>query len=225
MRHLLYVKLTNNPNKNETIALLEYIRSKLQFLNKMNINIKVVGVSDAQLRIPEFINMLKQQNVAYFPSLVTSRNTYDDIRQIVDLYETNIKKFIAESRPPSNLSDFYAHEMVQKKASESDDDDEAMGKENNMMDSYRHQMDKRNRSDRPTSGGRPMVEAADNAQQPPPRPNNIAINPGDVKLPEEEDDVAPNPQDDIMEKAYYSNRFDSVDGDYDVKNMLSDADF
>lgn len=270
MAHNLYVKVVgaNDPDSKSrliTLEILKYVSSRIAMFRRMGIVVQVKKVRPVDLQNAKLLAAMKGRGITRLPALTTLNNVYLGYKEISDVYERNIREFnamkgreekaVVGAAPDADddqydLQAFYKDEMSFERADE-DAQETGIGESDDMMDSYRTMMERREQSE---SGrrkpGRPAAAAGAPAGQgrsaPPPagaaraRPDNIAAppparrpapsDPDDAEIMETidrlardidegtrtrafsasggdslDDDGGSDIQDELMERAYYSN--------------------
>ena len=146
--HNLYVKVvtgndSDNKSRDITLQVLKYVHSKLEIFTKMGLSVKVNKIRSQDLQNPKLINVMRQRGITRLPALTTSNNIYIGFAEITDIYERNIKEFLAFARrsersvegiaPEDDLTEFYKDEMTISRA-EHDTEESAIGESEDMMD-------------------------------------------------------------------------------------------
>jgi hypothetical protein len=269
--HQLYVKVITSDDDSDknsrkiTLETLKYIHARLAMFGQMGVAVKVNKIRTQDLQNARLIEAMKGRGITRLPALTTSNNVYLGFNEIRDIYEKNIKEFESVNRrgerpvegaAPDDeaLDKYYADEMTFERAEE-DAQETGMGDQDDMMDSYRRMMERREKSEagrRPTRTGRPTSTTAtprEEDRRAPPRPtssrpDNVGTRRQQPQArPDDEDaeiratidrlardiddntrtkafssgggdslddDGGADPQDDLMERAYWSNK-DSAD--------------
>jgi hypothetical protein len=194
--HQLYVKVVtagdpDAKSREITLQVLRYVHERLKLLTTMGIEIKVNKIRSQDLQNPKLVDAMKHRGITRLPALTTLNNVYLGFNEIHDIYERNIKEYAAFDRrgekpvddspvQEDDLSKYYGDEMTFEKA-EDDAQETGIGEGDDMMDSYRRMMERRESSEssrrRPGSSARP-VQTVDTRRDRPPapsaRPDNIA---------------------------------------------------
>ncbi len=172
-----------------TLQALQYIHNRIKTFATMGIKVKVNKIRKTDLANPRLVAAMKKKGITRLPALVTPNNIYIGNREIMDVYEKNVKEFEAWGRrdekqvsglgPEDELRDFYAEEMTFDRAAHDQDNGETMGETTDMMDSYRHMMMRRDESAKNRGGGRapPASLPAEYRGAAPSRPDNVSLNP------------------------------------------------
>lgn len=157
-RHTLYVKVVparaEDPTSYDlTLDVLKYVHSRLPQFREMGIAVVVEKLSKALLADARLKAALKRRGVTHLPALVTGVNVYLGPEEIKDVYERNLKEFMAygrreEAAPEGaelgrdDLGSYYAEEMTFERA-EDDTEEAGIGETAGMMDQYRAMMERR----------------------------------------------------------------------------------
>jgi hypothetical protein len=170
--HDLYVKVVgpDDPDKKSrllTLEVLKYVHSRLAEFKQMGIAIKVHRITAKHLQSPQLIGAMKKRGIARLPALTTANNVYLGFKEISDLYERNIRELAARDRRGERAAEgatdedpydeFFAKEMNFERAEEDAQETGLNADAENMMDSYRHMIERREKSDskhRPRQPGR-----------------------------------------------------------------------
>ena len=195
--HTLFVKVESATaagkaaaSRELTISVLRYIKENLQLIQTMGITIQVRKILDKDLKDDRVIKMLRERGITRLPALCTSQQVYIGAKSIIDLYDKNLKSFQAERQkkqaPPKkavaapDIESYFNREMMA--TGHDDDDDENMNEGgDNMMDTYRQVVSRRDGSAGPPRGhatNRMINDDEDMSARPPTRssmrPNNVA---------------------------------------------------
>ena len=274
--HNLYVKVVTGADVDRkssdiTVSVLKYIHARMPTLASMGLSVRVNTIRSQDLQNPRLIEARRQRGITRLPALTTPNDVYIGLKESTDIYEKNLKEFAAVAsrgeRPVEGilpeedpLDSFYRDEMSFERADE-DTEEAGLGEGDNMMDSYRHMMERRESSSErrpglPGAGARPAAPgAADGARSSitpttSARPDNIApsvdpernyksttrvVDAEDAEIQETIDRLArdiddgmrnlaftsgggdslddegggADPQDDLMERAYWANLSES----------------
>jgi hypothetical protein len=248
--HNLYIKSPETlpaAEKEVMLEMLRYIHTNLPIFAEMGVSVKINKIRPQDLQNSQVMAAFSAKGITRLPALTTSGNVYIGFKEIRDLYERNIAKFqrVAPQDDGDDsdiLERFYRSEMTKEHA-EADAQEKEFGEGDDMMDSYRKMLARREKIEaaRPhhSSGGsavsRVDTDVSPAQRRPPAQPSmrddNIArhysndddeindtirrlasdINPemrakafaskGGDSL---EDDGAADPQDDLMERAYWA---------------------
>jgi hypothetical protein len=266
IEHQLYIKVTPDAetaqdikNHQITIRILKYIYEKKNVLQDMGIAVRVNKVTPSSLANPRVLEALKKRGINRLPALTTPNNVYIGLDDITILYEKNIREFLAVAgrgegpvlgaMEEDEVARLYREELTFEKADE-DAQETGIGEGDDMMDSYRRMMERREASDASRKKtGPPGVKAparpAASAAHPPaaraPAPGGRGDNVGasrtaldddveklidrlaggiDDDLRQKafasgggdsyEDDGSADPQDTLMERAYWGNQSESM---------------
>jgi hypothetical protein len=263
--HNLYVKVVtgadaDHKSRDITLGVLKYVHARLPMFARMGLAVKVNKIRSQDLQNPRLVEAMRKRGITRLPALTTPNNVYIGLKEISDIYERNIKEFAAVATrgerpvegilPEDDLDSFYRDEMTFERADE-DAQETGIGEGDDMMDSYRHMMERREKSEssrrpRQAAGGRPTATTSDARAAPPrpassARPDNVAppavrrapahMDAEDAEIQETidrlardiddgmrdrafasgggdslDDDGGADPQDDLMERAYWSNQ-------------------
>jgi hypothetical protein len=264
--HNLYVKVVadgdaDRMSRDITITTLKYIHKWLPVFTQMGISIKVNKIRSQDLQNHRLVEAMRKRGLTRLPALMTPNGVYIGLKEISGVYDKNVKEFTAAAARPAegllpedDLDNFYRDEMTFERAGE-DSQEAGIGEGDDMMSSYRHMMERRDRPDshppRPATG-RPPATTGDapprslHRSLPPPhaggRPDNIAPprrqranNDEDAEIQETidrlardiddgtrglafsqsggdslDDEGGADPQDDLMERAYWGNQSESI---------------
>lgn len=161
--HDLYVmvvsesqRLPNDIKSRElTLRTLSYITERLATFKEMGVQVKVHKVRKSDLQNSAVRAAMKGRGITNLPALVTPNQTYIGVKEIIDVYEKNIKQFSAWRRrdedqvsgamPEDVLDEYYRREMNfdRAKQDESEGGDGSMGETSGMMDAYRQMVQRR----------------------------------------------------------------------------------
>lgn len=222
--HTLYIKMAASaPTEDREVMLemLKYIHVNLPVFTKMGITVKIVKIRCQDLQNQEVMATMRARGISRLPALTTSTKVYIGYKEIRDLYERNIVKL--RKSPTSDddddvLAKFYREELVQPKADDEDDVGVGSGDTEDMMNSYRKMLAQREKTDaarrpptgRSSGGGDSAAAVPRRPAAPPPsvRPDNVSHR----QAPSGDDsgEDVDNPQDDLMEKAYWARIGDEV---------------
>ena len=249
IQHQLYVKVVtgNDPDRKSrdiTLEVLSYVHSRLPKFQQMGLSIKVNRIRSQDLQNPRLVEAMRKRGITRLPALTSPNNVYIGFKEISDVYERNIKEFAAIDRreeravdgaaPDGNdLEDFYKGEMSFERAEE-DAQETGIGESDDMMDSYRHMMERREKSETgrktPRPGGRPPSATPDGRAErragppaasaaAPSRPDNVGsrrsapIDPDDAEIQDTIDRLARDIDDNTRTMAFSSGGGDSLDDD------------
>lgn len=208
IQHNLYIKVVpaNDPDKMSsrlTLEALRFIHERLPIFKKMGLNVTVFRVTPAHLTNARVKAAMVARGITRLPAIVTPVNTYLGLKEISDLYARNIAEFEAANRrgdkavegavldEEDDLAKFYSSEMTLE-AAEEDAQETGIGENDDMMESYRGMMERRDQAEskrRPGgAAGRPAAAAPSERQSPaaarqtaaPPRstrPDNVGRHP------------------------------------------------
>jgi hypothetical protein len=260
--HGLYVKVVtegdpDTKSRDLTLSVLKYVHARLGIFAQMGIAVKVQKIRSQDLRNPQIVEVMKRRGILRLPALTTPNGVYLGFTDIQDVYDRNIREYESSRRrgeqavegailQDDDLDGFFRSEMTFARAEE-DAQETGLGEEGNMMDSYRHMMERREKSGassarkatqfRPAEAPPPQSRAAPPRAAPPPgRPDNVArqrpADPYDDEIQDtinrlsqdiddgtrmaafaggggdsfaDEDGGGNDAQDDLMERAYYTN--------------------
>ena len=275
VQHNLYVKVVtgadaDHKSRDITLGALKYVHTRLATFAQMGIAVKVNKIRSQDLQDPRLIEAMRKRGITRLPALTTPNNVYIGLKEICDVYERNVKEFAAVASrgerpvegilPEDDLDSYYREEMSFERADE-DAEETGLGEGDNMMDSYRRMMERRENSEsgrRPhhIAGGRLSATTSDvsggaprggGGPRPGGRPDNIAppavgarqrappVDAEDAEIQETidrlardiddgmrsraftsgggdslDDDGGADPQDDLMERAYWANMSESL---------------
>ncbi|GFR90047.1 hypothetical protein ElyMa_002557700 [Elysia marginata] len=204
-------------SKKLTLAILKFIRDRLSLLLEMGVQVQAYPVKKKNLDNPRFIKAMKRRGISSLPALITPDSTYEGNRSIEKAYETGIAEYQTLLRrnaataldADDDLANFYQSEMSFEQAA---DDFEV--KSGDMMAAFNQMRQRReaHASKRTEASNPTIARRADNVA--PQGKSGSAIDPlrswksGDrkeVELGSDFDDDENNPQDNLMEKAYWAN--------------------
>ncbi len=190
MVHNLYVKIVPDTESDEmskklTRQVLLYITSRLPLLRQMDLKVNVNRVRSKDLKNPALTSAMKRRGIARLPALTTPNNVYLGVKEIVDIYQKNMKEYEAVNRreaktthremdrPEDDLDQFYRDDMTEDNA-KADADDEAIGDQDTetMMRSYSRMMQRREKLNKDRKSYRPDEDGGSGA--PPSRPKQAA---------------------------------------------------
>jgi hypothetical protein len=187
-----------------TLQALQYIHSRLQVLATMGIKVRVNKIRKSDLANPRLVAAMKKEGITRLPALVTPNNVYVGNREIMDVYEKNVKEFEAWNRrdekkvsglaPEDDLRSFYAEEMTFERAAHDQDGAETMGETSDMMDSYRKMMVRREQSAKHRTPGRPAPASLPAEHQG--APASLPAEYQGAPAPRRADNVSLNPEND-----------------------------
>lgn len=272
VQHNLYVKVVtgadaDHKSRDITLGALKYVHTRLATFAQMGIAVKVNKIRSQDLQDPRLIEAMRKRGITRLPALTTPNNVYIGLKEICDVYERNVKEFAAVASrgerpvegilPEDDLDSYYREEMSFERADE-DAEETGIGEGDDMMNSYRRMMDRRDNSEsgrRPhhIAGGRLLATTSDvsggprgGGPRPAGRPDNIAppaggarqrapVDAEDAEIQETidrlardiddgmrsraftsgggdslDDDGGADPQDDLMERAYWANMSESL---------------
>ena len=164
--HNLYVKVVtgadaDHKSRDITLGALKYVHARLATFAQMGIAVKVNKIRSQDLQDPRLVEAMRKRGITRLPALTTPNNVYIGLKEICDLYERNVKEFAAVAArgerpvegilPEDDLDSYYREEMSFERADE-DAEETGLGEGDNMMDSYRRMMERRENSE---SGRRP----------------------------------------------------------------------
>jgi hypothetical protein len=180
--HQLYVKVVtgSDPDRSSraiTLQTLRYVHDRVKLFLEMGVAIKVNRIRSQDLASPELVAAMKRRGITRLPALTTLNNVYLGLKEIYDLYEKNIREYMAVGRrgekpvvesagevPEDGLASYYNDEMTFERAEE-DAQETGMGEVDDMMDAHRRFMERREAS---TSSRRPGKGAQAPARREPP---------------------------------------------------------
>lgn len=194
--HNLYVKVVTGADADHksssiTVDVLKYIQTRLPALRSMGISVRVNTVRSQDLQNPRLVEAMRKRGITRLPALATPNDVYIGLKEITGVYERNLRAFAeadSRERPDGEeeagddaLDSFYRDEMSFERADE-DVEEAGLGEGDNMMDSYRHMMERRESSSerRP---GRPGAGAAAGPAPRGPRPGAAPRPPGAAPRP------------------------------------------
>jgi hypothetical protein len=255
--HNIYVKVVVGPDPDRksrdiTLQTLKYVHSRLPSFAQMGLAVKVNKITSFDLQNARLVGAMKGRGIVRLPALTTPNGVYLGYSEIVKLYELNLKEFAARDRrgekavegaaPEDALDGYYKDEMTFE-AAEEDAQETGLGEADDMMDSYRLMMQRRETS---TAGQRkPSSRAAAAAARPdsraaPPRPpastrpDNVGraprrapADPDDAEIEATIDRLAQDIDDGVRSKAFSAGGGDSYDDDggADVQDDLMERAF
>lgn len=222
--HSIYI-YNHESIKNVNKALLTFIFDNKDIISNMNVNIKIFNIAGP--KIEEFIN---QNSITIFPILITNNKVYKGIKEIITIYRLNINEYkkIMNNNNNNNKTEKIKTENIYE---DNDDDDDNVFESNinsSIMDSYKNMLDVRekkiknirssnlriidngNKEKENNSSNSKMFNKISNQninnEEPSDRNDNIInddiiVNIDPTKI---EKDGTEDPNDDIIEKAYWS---------------------
>ena len=154
MRHNLYVKVANDSLSYQlTLEILQYVQKNINILKKMEVELHVVKLTFDELENTAVQQSLLQRGITKLPALTTSQNIYLGNTEIINIYEKNIKDYLAAtSAPQSNniiqedddfLDSFMKKEINAKENDYAGDDDMNDSSGSSLMQDYQRKMDQR----------------------------------------------------------------------------------
>jgi len=249
VQHQLYVKVVTgaDPDRKSreiTLEVLRYVHSRLPMLQQMGLAVKVNKIRSQDLQNARLVEAMRQRGITRLPALTTPNNVYIGFKEISDIYERNIKEYAAIGNrgerpvegivPEDDLDTFYKDEMTFERAEE-DAQEAGIGESDDMMDSYRRMMERREKSEAgrkrpgaPSPGWPPAApaDARDRRAAPPrpaasSRPDNVGarparpapVDPDDAEIQETIDRLARDIDDNVRSKAFAVAGGDSLDDD------------
>jgi hypothetical protein len=238
--HTLYVKLvapgdSDSKSRNITLSALKYVHTRTEAFSKMGITVRVNRIRSQDLHDPRLVEAMRHRGITRLPALTTPNNVYIGLKSIIDIYERNLGEFAARTRrgesdvagiePESDLEAFYRGEMTFAGA-EDDAQEAGMGEGDEMMNSYRHMMERRD-SGGPPSAGRPAISGLDaTSHATPGRPNNIRssreVDPEDAEIQDTIDRLASDIDVNLRQRAFAGGGGDSLDDDGDGDSFQDD---
>ena len=167
--HNIYI-LDQPVFKINNINFLSYLKRNLNIIKKMNVKINITSLTLDQLESSSVKNFLANKQIDTFPILITENKVYKGLQEILFIYESNIKEYMAfmskqvqpskqdtpkKKEPPSDDSDeegvhsYMSKELHIKNTNDENDEETPFGDvgDNSMMDTYRHIMNRRNKKD------------------------------------------------------------------------------
>jgi hypothetical protein len=249
MSHTVYVKVeaagTAAARREPTLRVLRYIKQNLDTLKKMGISIRVQRIRDEDVKDERVVSLMKSKGISRLPALSTAKNTYTGAQEIIGLYQKNIASFTKKRAPAPVQKTSDVATYMQNVMDGPEDDDDGLGEgSENMMDTYRQTISRRETQAPPRSGnlrttpntkveGRSM--RADNVAPPPlnrPPPRPQASRPPPSRPPPRQPQSAPmlggedeednSAQDDLMERAWLANQDESMPGPDEEERTLDD---
>jgi hypothetical protein len=229
--HKLYVwSSAGGPGREAALGVLRYLAPRAKAIAALGVKLEAVRVRTRDLRDPRFMAALRRRGVTRLPALVTPNGVYEGGEAIRGVYGRNLQEFARAPRAeePADLDSFFRSEMSLERVAE----DAREGAEGDMMDSYRHMMERREApapagAAPPGANTAPPGRAAPAAQG---RADNVGAPGEDAALRETfeqlaqdidgdmrnlafssgggdslDDGGAADLQDDLMERAYYAN--------------------
>lgn len=194
MLHNLYVKIvpaedgSDNKSKELTKQVLLFITQRLPLLKQMGIRVNVNRIRSKDLKNQQLNLAMKRRGIVRLPALTTPNDVYLGLKEILEIYEKNIKEYEAYSRrgdasshremdlPENDLDEFYRSDMTIERA-QKDADEEGIGDQDTetMMRSYSRMMQRRDKLNRDRKGYKPgSGGAADDAPPASSRPRQPA---------------------------------------------------
>lgn len=226
--HLIYIY--DNPKlKSQNMTFLLFIKNNIKNIRNMGVDLVIKMLTTEEAQAIKDIN--------YYPTLITPNKLYTGYKEIIAIYQTNLQAYINYNKgsPPlrkadkekeveseDDIHDYFKSQLNGQKEVEQDSD--AFGDGNNMMDTYRMMVDRRNKhikeSKLRTVETSYMEEKKDNIRHSnsntsSSNSNNTSSNTRsntqsttikaeDVPINMPSRDVDDDPQDDVIEKAYWS---------------------
>jgi hypothetical protein len=263
--HDLYVKVVgaDDPDKKSrllTLEVLNYVHSRLAEFRQLGVAIKVHRITAASLQNPKLIDAMKKRGIMRLPALTTPTNVHLGFKEIADMYDRGIEELSARDRRGERAAEgaadedpydeFFASEMNFQRAEEDAQETGLNADAEDMMDSYRHMIERRERSDakhrpRQSKGAatpanhdgetaaprrapppsRPRTSAAgftDNRGDPAPRRDNVArrMDAEDEEINDTINRLAQDIDDNLHKKAFSETDGDSGEGGESVQDEL-----
>lgn len=198
--HNLYVKVVTGADADHksssiTVGVLKYIQTRLPALRSMGISVRVNTVRSQDLQNPRLVEAMRKRGITRLPALATPNDVYIGLKEITGVYERNLRAFADSRERPDEeeagddaLDSFYRDEMSFERADE-DVEEAGLGEGDNMMDSYRHMMERRESSSerrpgRPGAGAAAAGPAPRGPRGAAPRPPGAAPRPPGVARPD-----------------------------------------
>jgi len=230
--HNIYVKVvTGSDNdyrsRDITLNILKYLQLKMPLLIQMGVDVKINKIRSQDLQNPRLIEAIRQKGIVRLPALITTNNVYIGFKDIIDVYENNIKIFMSmntqkkKSIPPQvkkvvfadDLDEYYKSEMTLAKANK-DTEEEDFGEGADMMNSYRNRMENRDTSSSSILRKTTVVKADSPKQI---SDDNIDVNEDDAEIQETINRLAQDIDNTTRERA-----FTATDGDEDGPSPQDD---
>jgi hypothetical protein len=174
------------------MALLLFIKNNLINLKKMGVLLTVKLLNNKEL--PNY-------NIKQYPTLITSNKIYTGYKEIVTIYKTNLQAYEKYNEKQNNnleseddIQDYFKDQIRGKEETE-----ESFGDGGNMMDMYKMMIDRRTKHVKESKLRSVETKTTDDVITKIDKKEDN-INPEYKKLDYEDSD----PQDDIIEKAYWS---------------------
>jgi hypothetical protein len=227
--HKIYI--LDHPNiKQNNMMFLQYIKNNQPIIKKMGVKLLLVLVTQDQLQDPNTEAFIKKNNILQFPALITSNKVYQGYKDIVSIYDININKYYELIKEPAkkqeeaeeDIHELMKSELSIKNTNDIEEEEQPFGSSSlSMMDNYRDMVEKRGpgknvrnsnfRSVEINEGTEKKTNSVnkknDNTKPKPVEKNNPYtsrtdnIKESNISIPHD-DDV--DPQDAIMERAYWS---------------------
>lgn len=155
MRHNLYVKVANDSLSYQlTLEILQYVQKNMNILKKMEVELHVVKLTFDELENTAVQQSLLQRGITKLPALTTSQNIYLGNTEIINIYEKNIKDYLAATSAPQSknniheedddfLDSFMKKEINTKENDYAGDDDMNDSSGSSLMQDYQRKMDQR----------------------------------------------------------------------------------
>ena len=157
MLHNVYVKVvqkgdTDVKSKDLTLQVLKYIHQRINIFKQMGLQIKVNKITSQDLQNVRLRAAMKKKGIARLPAMTTLTNTYLGVKEIFDIYDRNIKEYLAvrgrEEKKieglakEDDLDDYFKTEMTFERA-EDDEKESGIGESDDMMSAYQSMMQRR----------------------------------------------------------------------------------
>lgn len=92
MQHIIYI--FDHPSHNDNnIKFLSYIKRHHNIIKNMDVRIKIITLLPSDLDNPSIQAFIRSRNIDEFPSLITDTKVYKGLKEIINIYETNISEY------------------------------------------------------------------------------------------------------------------------------------
>jgi hypothetical protein len=174
LAHTLFVKVeppavagTAAESRELTLSVLRFIKSNLEPIRAMGVNVRVQKVRDEDLSNGQAVEMMRERGISRLPALCTPQQVYTGAKAIIGLYEKNLSMFSEKQRRPppkavAKTPDIESYMHQEMRDGESDDEGMSEGG-NSMMDTYRQVISRREGSG--GAAGPPRSHAPQRAQK------------------------------------------------------------
>jgi hypothetical protein len=172
--HTLFVKVeppavagASAESRELTLSVLRFIKSNLEPIRAMGVNVRVQKVRDEDLSNEQAVEMMRERGISRLPALCTPQQVYTGAKAIIGLYEKNLSIFSEKKRRPppkaaAKTPDVESYMHQEMRDGESDDEGMSEGG-NSMMDTYRQVISRREGSG--GAAGPPRLHAPQRVQK------------------------------------------------------------